>query len=61
MADDEKLYTVIVDSIKEMDQLFDRILKTQDMNEKKRKYTLINEKVKVIPTIIINIKNIRSI
>ena len=56
MADDEKLYTDIVDSIKEVGQLFDRIVKTQDMNEKKRKYTLINEKVKLIQTIIKNIK-----
>jgi hypothetical protein len=56
MAEDEKLYTDIVNSIKEVGQLFDEILKTQDMNEKKRKYTLINEKIKLIPTIIKNIK-----
>jgi hypothetical protein len=57
MADDEKLYTDIVDSIKEVGQLFDQILKTQDMNEKKRKYTLINEKVKLI---LMSIKDIKE-
>jgi len=56
MAEDEKSYTDIVDLVKRVDQLFDEIRKTQDKNEKKRKYTLINEKVKLI---LIDIKNIK--
>jgi len=56
MAEDEKSYTDIVDLVKRVDQLFDEIRKTQHKNEKKRKYTLINEKVKLI---LIDIKNIK--
>ena len=57
MADDEKIYRSIFNSIKEVGQLFDEIINTQDKDDKKIKYNSINEKVKVILT---NIKDIKE-